>query len=209
MNKGYRFPAEYEPHEGTLLIWPERKGSWGIDPSDAEKCFATLIREILRSEDVWLLTSDQGRERVAHFFALPEGQKYGTTDHTGHQLHICQMETNDSWARDVGPTFLIHSDRSRRLAVNWSFNAWGGDFDGLYADWEKDDAVARRFAALLGDTVLDASPFVLEGGSIHSDGEGTLLVTETCLSSKGRNPALAKEEIEQHLKSYLNVEKVL
>ena len=209
MNKGYRFPAEYEPHEGTLLIWPERPGSWGIDPSDAENCFATLIRAILCSEDVWLLVSDQGRERVTRYFTMPEGQRFGTAYHTGHQLHICQMETNDSWARDTGPTFLIDSGCSRRLAVNWSFNAWGGDYDGLYADWAKDDAVAKSFAAILGDPVLDAAPFVLEGGSIHSDGEGTLLVTEACLCSGGRNPALTKAEIEQQLMRYLNVEKVL
>lgn len=210
LNKGYRFPAEYEPHAGTLLIWPERPGSWGIDPSDAERCFAELIRAILPSEDVWLLTSDRGRKRVSRYFDLRPGKPgVETAEFSGHQLHVAGMETDDSWARDVGPTFLVDSDRSKRLAVNWSFNAWGGEFDGLYADWAKDDAVAKSFAALLKDPVLDAAPFVLEGGSIHSDGEGTLLVTEACLCSGGRNPELTKEEIEQSLRNYLNVEKVL
>ena len=210
LNKDYRFPAEYEPHEGTLLVWPERPGSWGIDPSAAEICFAELIRRILPSEDVWLLVSGKGRERVGRFFDLPEDmQSSEAAEHSGHQLHICRMETDDSWARDIGPTFLVNADRSRRIAVNWSFNAWGGTFDGLYQDWAKDDAVAKQFAELLGDPVLDAAPFVLEGGSIHSDGEGTLLVTEACLCSGGRNPGLSREEIQQRLKAFLNVEKVL
>ena len=102
LNKGYRFPAEYEPHAGTLLIWPERPGSWGIDPKDAEKCFAELIRTILSSEDVWLLTSDRGKERMNRYFDLrQEGPGHGTTEYSRHQLHVIPMETDDSWARDV------------------------------------------------------------------------------------------------------------
>lgn len=96
-----------------------------------------------------------------------------------------------------------------RFAVNWRFNAWGGEYDGLYADWSKDALVAKRFASFLGDGVIDAEPFVLEGGSIHSDGEGTLMVTENCLLSPGRNPDMSKEEIENFLKKTLNAEKVL
>ena len=124
------------------------------------------------------------------------------------RLSLIEMETDDAWARDVGPTFVLAEDCTR-LAVNWRFNAWGGEVDGLYARWDKDDAAAKRFAAWLGDPVLDASPFVLEGGSIHTDGEGTLMVTESCLLSPGRNPQLDKAGIEAVLKKYLGVEKIL
>ena len=79
------------------------------------------------------------------------------------------------------------------------FNAWGGEVDGLYASWEKDDAAAEAICDALDYPVYDAGDFVLEGGSIHSDGEGTLLVTEACLLSPGRNPHLTKEEIEKKL----------
>jgi agmatine deiminase len=94
-------------------------------------------------------------------------------------------------------------------AVNWEFNAWGGTYDGLYAHWEKDNAFAKLFAEKFNYPIYDASPFVLEGGSIHSDGEGTVIVTDSCLMSLGRNPALSKDEIEQQLMKYLGAEKVL
>ena len=96
-----------------------------------------------------------------------------------------------------------------RSGVNWSFNAWGGEVDGLYASYEKDNAFAWNFCRKFEFDCYDAEPFVLEGGSIHSDGEGTLLVTESCLLSAGRNPSLTKEQIEEQLKCYLGVEKVL
>ena len=209
----FRFPAEFERHEATLLIWPERPGSWGKDPGKAEVSFAEMIRAILISEDVHLLVSGSALERVAEYFRLPETrllpEQTCTVSLTGHDLHVHIMDTDDSWARDTGPTWLVSGDRRRRLAVNWKFNAWGGTYDGLYANWERDDAVAGNVARLLGDPVRDASPFVLEGGSIHTDGEGTLLVTEACLLSKGRNPKLSKGEIEEKLKQTLGVEKIL
>ena len=202
-----RFPAEYEPHLGTLMIWPERPGSWGKDASGAEAAFTEIISELLKVEQVFLLVSPK---------ALPDArkkleEKLSETPEEAPgrraRLSLIEMETDDAWARDVGPTFVL--DNGIRLAVNWRFNAWGGEVDGLYARWDKDDAAAKRFAAWLGDEVLDADPFVLEGGSIHTDGEGTLMVTESCLLSPGRNPQLDKAGIEAVLKKYLGVEKIL
>ena len=222
-----RFPAEYEPHLGTLMIWPERPGSWGKDASGAEDAFTEIISELLKTEQVFLLVS--GKALPAAKKKLEE--KLSETPEAAPgmlaRLSLIEMETDDAWARDVGPTFVLAEGRSgghpagtdagsagggnsrTRLAVNWRFNAWGGEVDGLYASWDKDDAAAKRFAAWLGDPVLDASPFVLEGGSIHTDGEGTLMVTESCLLSAGRNPQLSKAEIEAVLKRYLGVEKIL
>ena len=80
---------------------------------------------------------------------------------------------------------------------------------GLYQDYEADDQVASRFAEALEMPVYDAKPFVLEGGAIHSDGQGTILVTESCLLSPGRNPHLSKEEIESTLLECLGAEKVI
>ena len=179
---GIRFPGEFEPHEGTLMVWPERPGSWGKDSSGAERAFTDIIEALLEVEKVWLIVSPKAAPAVRERFA---GQE---------RLTIIEAETDDSWARDIGPTFVF--SKEGRLAVNWSFNAWGGEVDGLYASWEKDDRLARTFAAAIGNEVLDAAPFVLEGGSIHTDGEGTLMVTESCLLSAGRNPSLTKAEIE-------------
>ncbi|MEE3456509.1 MAG: agmatine deiminase [Lachnospiraceae bacterium] len=192
---GIRFPGEFEPHEGTLMVWPERPGSWGKDPSGAERAFTDIIEALLEVEKVWLVVSPKAAPAVRERFA---GQE---------RLTFIEAETDDSWARDIGPTFVF--SKEGRLAVNWSFNAWGGEVDGLYASWEKDDRLARTFAAAIGNEVLDAAPFVLEGGSIHTDGEGTLMVTESCLLSAGRNPSLTKAEIEERLKTYLGVAKVL
>ena len=238
MKRNIRFPAEFEPHEGTLLIWPERPGSWGKDSSAAEEAFLSIIRELAKNEKVYLMVSPKAAPRVREAMA---GTEVCTIP---GNLVILAYETDDSWARDTGPTFVYAEDyfenandlpeeegipaflsravpqeaaqlqkadpnAPRRMAVNWCFNAWGGEVDGLYASWEKDDAVAKTLATYLGDEVLDASPFVLEGGSIHTDGEGTLLVTESCLLSAGRNPELNKEQIEEKLKEFLGVEKVL
>jgi agmatine deiminase len=118
-----------------------------------------------------------------------------------------QTPTDDAWARDIGPTFVTNGSETR--GISWRFNAWGGAFDGLYADWAKDDAAAEAFCRAIGADCYDAGEFVLEGGSICSDGEGTLLVTESCLLSAGRNPNLSKAQIEQKLRDYLGVQKIL
>ena len=134
---------------------------------------------------------------------LSEAQSY-----LGDKVIYLDIQTNDAWARDTGPTILLN-DKREKLAVDWSFNAWGGAVDGLYQDYEADDQVASRFAEVLEIPVYDAKPFVLEGGAIHSDGQGTILVTESCLLSPGRNPHMTKEEIENALLESLGTEKVI
>ncbi len=201
---GIRFPAEYEPHEGTLMVWPERPGSWGKDSSGAERAFTDIIEALIAVEKVWLVVSPGNAQAVREKLT----ERFEETEN----LVILEAETDDAWARDIGPTFVFSEtdgETAERKAVNWSFNAWGGEVDGLYASWDKDNRLAKTFAAFLGDEVLDAAPFVLEGGSIHTDGEGTLMVTESCLLSAGRNPELTKEEIEEKLKMFLGVQKVL
>jgi len=109
--------------------------------------------------------------------------------------------------RDIGPTFLTGPGGGRRGA-DWIFNAWGGEFDGLYSPWDADDAAAARILQIEGADRYRA-PFVLEGGAIHVDGEGTVLTTEECLLSPGRNPSLSREQIERLLCDWLGAEKVL
>lgn len=207
-----RFPGEFEPHHGTLMVWPHRPGSWGKDKSGAVNAFAEIIFEILKREEMYLVVPPSFKEeatncleeRILEEKLLGEDEK----ERIKSRFHLIPFETDDSWARDIGPTF-VKLDSGKRAAINWKFNAWGGEFDGLYASWDKDDALAKVFAERIGDPVIDAGNFVLEGGSIHTDGEGTLMVTESCLLSKGRNPKMTKQEIEDTLKKYLNVQKVL
>lgn len=178
------------------MIWPQRPGSWPYGAAAARKAFERIIRVIAESEHVFVAAGagciDSARQTL------------GETEN----VTILEMETDDAWARDIGPTFVRNTEGEVR-AVNWQFNAWGGDYNGLYASWEKDDAFAKAFARREGYAIYDAAPFVLEGGSIHSDGEGTLLVTETCLLSRGRNPHLTRQQIEDLLKCWLGAQKVI
>jgi agmatine deiminase len=117
------------------------------------------------------------------------------------------MSTNDAWMRDVGPTFVANAAGEVR-GVDWIFNAWGGLGGGLYFPWDQDDLVARKVLEIEGRDRYRA-PFVLEGGSIHVDGEGTLLTTEECLLDPNRNPHLDKGQIEILLHEYLGVTSVI
>ena len=190
---GFYMPGEFEPQDGVILIWPKRPGSWPYEAKEAGKVFAEIANKLAETEKVYMLTEPE-TEAVARELLC-------------ENVEILTIPTDDAWARDVGPTFVTDGKEVR--GINWSFNAWGGTYDGLYQDWQKDDNVAEEFCKQTGYDYYDAAPFVLEGGSIHSDGEGTLLVTEACLLSHGRNPHLTKEEIEKKLCEYLGAEKVI
>lgn len=135
-------------------------------------------------------------------------RELGTEKAEAGNVTLLEMESDDAWARDVGPTFVIN-ETGGRVGINWEFNAWGGSVDGLYSCWDKDDLVASEFCKMLQNEVFDAHPFVLEGGSIHSDGEGTILTTEVCLLSPGRNPHMSKDEIAEMLCATLGAEKII
>ncbi len=192
--KKWRMPAEYEPHQGTLMIWPVRPGSWPHDGVAAKRAFCNVIAALLPHETVYLLTDAAHRAEAAQM--LPQG------------VQILEIESDDAWARDVGPTFVL-DEQGALTGIDWQFNAWGGDVDGLYPHWERDDAVAAQFCRAIGAPIYDAHPFILEGGSIHSDGAGTLMTTEACLLSAGRNAAMTKAEISETLCSLLGGEKVI
>ena len=194
-----RFPAEFEKHKGTLMIWPVRPGSWGKDPSRAQKAFVEIFKAILESEDLYVLFgNDEPEETITKLKEIFKDTK--------GDFHPLRIDSDDSWARDVGPTFVFDK---KLKGIDWEFNAWGGDFDGLYKDYQNDDKVASKFCKAIGTDTIDHHGFVLEGGSIHSDGEGTLMVTESCLLSKGRNPSMTKEQIEDYLCNALGASKVL
>lgn len=191
----FYMPAEYAPHAGTVMIWPVRPGSWPHGGTEAKKVFTEIANAISESEKLWMLADEEHISEVQAAFAGNEN------------VIPLVIPTDDAWARDVGPTCVVNGDKVR--GIDWKFNAWGGDYDGLYANWEKDDAAAAAICEALGMDIYDAHPFVLEGGSIHTDGEGTVIVTEACLLSKGRNPDLTKTQIEEKLLEYLGAKKVI
>ncbi len=214
---GFYMPSEFSKHDGTIMIYPTRAGSWGKDRSGALHSFASVFIEIIKRENLYLLTDKEHFGEAKDFmdevitdFVQRTGQDT-LSDVLENRCLILPIESDDSWARDVGPTFVVKDNGAlpEIRGINWSFNAWGGEVDGLYASWDKDDKVAEKFCDMIEVPFFDAAPFVLEGGSIHCDGEGTVMVTETCLLSQGRNPKLTRKQIEDKLKEYLNVQKVL
>lgn len=190
---GFHMPGEFEAQDGCMMIWPKRPGSWPFGANAACEVFAKIANTLAETEKVYMLMEDADEEKAKTLLS--------------EQVQMLKIPTDDAWARDTGPTFVTDGKVVR--GVNWRFNAWGGTFDGLYRNWEQDDKVAAEFCRQTGYDYYDAAPFVLEGGSIHSDGEGTVIVTEACLLSKGRNPELTRQEIEEKLKEYLGAEKII
>ena len=185
-----------EQHCKNSHTTPEALRQRYRDEAESRVRVMLAARAIAESETVWMLAGPADAGAVQAEFAGDEN------------IHVLTIETDDAWARDVGPTCVV-DDHGTVRGVDWQFNAWGGMVDGLYAHWEKDNAAARAICAALGMDCYDAQHFVLEGGSIHSDGEGTILATEACLLSRGRNPELSRAEIEQELKNYLGAQKIV
>ncbi|KAJ4823566.1 hypothetical protein Tsubulata_029681 [Turnera subulata] len=198
---GYRMPAEWEPHSQTWMGWPERPDNWRDNAVHAQRVFVKVATAISKFEPVTVCASPSQWENARS--QLPE------------HIRVIEMSMNDSWFRDTGPTFVIRKGASTPggpehnvAGIDWNFNSWGGFDDGCYQDWSLDLLVARK---ILETEKLPRFPngMILEGGSIHVDGEGTCLTTEECLLNKNRNPDLSKEQIEVILKTYLGVQKFI
>lgn len=190
---GYRMPAEWAHHTGCWLVWPERPDNWRRGGKPAQAAFTAVASAIAETEPVTV--------------AVSAAQFDNARGHLPDQVRVVEMSNDDSWMRDIGPTFVVNDEGDVR-GVDWEFNAWGGLVDGLYFPWARDDEVARKTCEIEG---IDRyrTGFVLEGGSIDVDGEGTVLVTAECLLSEGRNPDLSQEEITQRLCDYLGVTTVI
>ena len=192
---GFRMPAEWEPHAQTWLLWPERPDNWRLGAKPAQAAFAAVVRAIARFEPVTVGVSaaqyENARARLAH-----------------GDIRVVELSCDDAWVRDSGPTFVVDGHGEVR-GVDWTFNAWGGFEGGLYAPWNRDDQVAGKILEIERCARYRAEGFVLEGGAIHVDGEGTLLTTEECLLNPNRNPQLSRGEIEAVLHAHLAVDKVI
>lgn len=191
----YRMPGEFEAHRGTYMLWPERPDNWRNGAKNAQKAFVKVAKAIAEFEPITVGVSDEQFANARHL--LPA------------QVTVVELSNNDSWIRDCGATFVKNDHQATIRAVDWTFNAWGGLVDGLYFPWDKDDRIAQKMAEFERTDRYRLSDFVLEGGSIHVDGQGTLITTEECLLSQGRNANLTKKQIEDRLKQYLSVEKII
>jgi agmatine deiminase len=186
---GFHMPGEFGPHDGCWMAWPERPDNWRLGAGPAQEAFAAVAAAIVVSEPVTMTASPAQLER-ARSLLLPS-------------VRVVELDSDDAWMRDIGPSFVVDGAGGRR-GVDWRFNAWGE----IYSPWDRDERVA---AGVLGIEGADRyrAPLVLEGGSIHVDGEGTVLTTEECLLNPNRNPELSRERIERALLDYLGAEKVV
>ncbi|XP_044476293.1 agmatine deiminase [Mangifera indica] len=193
---GYRMPAEWEPHSQCWMGWPERPDNWRNNAVHAQKVFAEVATAISKFEPVTVCANAAQWENARS--QLP------------HNIRVTEMSMNDSWFRDTGPTIVVTSNATvpRVAGIDWNFNSWGGVDDGCYKDWSLDLLVAQKILAIERLPRFPQS-LILEGGSIHVDGEGTCLTTEECLLNKNRNPHLSKVQIEDELKAYLGVKKIM
>jgi agmatine deiminase len=185
-------PAEWEAREGTLMAWPVRDEAWLGGLAEARDGFVEVANAISEFERV-VMIARPGVDADGYACAADARKRLSSS------IEIWELPHDDSWLRDNGPTFLLDG-AGNRAAVNWRFNAWGEK----YRPYDADDRLAPLILERLGVRRYDA-PLVLEGGSIHVDGAGTLLTTEECLLAANRNPGLSQAEIESLLREYLGV----
>jgi agmatine deiminase len=173
------------------MAWPCRDEVWGEQMDAARTAYADVARAIADFEPVTLVCNPSDVAEAS------------LTLGNGTAIDVVSMEIDDSWLRDSGPTFLL--DRNGHLAgAHWRFNAWGQK----YQPYSRDAVVAKRILKHVGARRFRA-PFVLEGGAIHVDGEGTVLTTEQCLLNPNRNPDITKAQVEQNLRDWLGVSAVI
>ena len=186
-----RWPAEWEPHERTIMGWPCRARLWGEHLEDARADYAAVANAVAAFEPVTMI-ANPGAEAAQARQALSA------------DIEVVELPLDDSWLRDTGPIYVTDADGRSRTAVHWRFNAWGEKFP----PWDRDAAVGGAIAAHLGDPVHEVD-MVLEGGAVLSDGAGTILTTEQCLLAPNRNPTLTRAEIETTVLSELGAERMV
>lgn len=160
---GFRMPGEFEAQDQIFMIWPERPDNWRDGAKPVQIAFTNVAKAISRFTPVTMLVSQSQYQNAR--YQLPA------------DVRVLEVSNNDSWVRDCGPSFVIN-DKGELRANDWTFNAWGGLVDGLYFPWDQDDLVAQKVCELERVDSYRTDDFVLEGGSFHVDGQGTVLTTE-------------------------------
>jgi agmatine deiminase len=188
--EGYWMPAEYDRHEATWILWPERPDNWRDGGRPAQEAVLKVAAALSHFELVNLGISPENFDDVR--------------DTVPPAVQPASIEYDDVWVRDIGPTFLVSEQPDTLRSIQWRFNAWGG----LYHPYAKDVTVPREISSdAFGREMRDryAAPIVLEGGAIHVDGQGTVLLTEECVLNANRNPGMTREQAEAILREYLGV----
>ncbi len=198
--RGYRMPAEWEPHAATWLSWPRREGISFPGKGAYDKAMpalAKMVHALADSDPVNINVCDAAHEADVRKILTKIGAKHGHV--TFHHI-----PTNEPWCRDHGPIFLTRKDEPKQLVLDWDYNAWGFK----YPPFDDDDYVPTAIAQKLGLPV-EYPGMIFEGGSIDVNGTGVLLTTRSCLLNPNRNPEMTQHDIEQKLRDFLGVREVI
>ena len=199
------FPAEWHPQSAIQLTWPHEKTDWAPILDEVTECFVAISHEIVKRQNLLIVCADEAEVR----------RQLGNVNY--NNIIFREMPTNDTWARDHGGiTILVTGDNTncdtdnnlKPIIYDFIFNGWGMKFAANY-----DNLITRtlyKTGAFSKNTeVVNMQPFVLEGGSLETDGQGTLKTTVECLASANRNEYLNKEQLEYHLKDLFGLKRIL
>ena len=191
----HRLPAEWEPQDAILLVWPHKNTGWGERLEELEQLYEALVSVICDYADVVIAISEP---QIASVRSRLEAMEIPLD-----YVYFYPVDTNDTWVRDSGP-ITVETDTGMKL-LDFKFNAWGSKYS-----FDLDDDISKKMFAqgAFPSASFESIEFVLEGGSIESDGKGTLLTTSSCLLNKNRNPLLTKDDIENKLKEFFGAQKI-
>ena len=194
---GYHFPAEFEPHEATWLSWPHKEESWPGKIETIYSPYAKFVKAISVHEKVRINVNDEEMKSFAEDVLSDENVNM-------QQVEFFFHPTNDAWCRDHGPAFIINPKKKEKAIVDWGYNAWGNK----YPPYDLDDVIPTLIGKHFNLPVFHPN-IIMEGGSVEFNGKGTLLTSKSCLLNPNRNPQLSQKQIENYLREYYGVEKIL
>ncbi|MFW5488285.1 MAG: agmatine deiminase family protein [Desulfovibrio sp.] len=182
-------PAEWAPHSRCWMAWPRLVELWGAGMQETRTAYSAVAQAVAGFEEVVMLAHPDDLAQAAEM--------------CGNSVKVVPSRVEDAWTRDSGPTFVVN-DRGEVAGIDWMFNGWGH----FYAPKTNDESMALDILAR-EDIRRYVAPFILEGGSIHVDGEGTLITTEQCLLDPARNIGLTKRDFEELFAAYLGIRQVI
>lgn len=199
----FALPAEWEPQSAIMLTWPHGGTDWKPYLRQITNTYLQLADIITRYEDLLVVTPILESTQRMLAEKLSEGQM--------NRVHLYEMDTNDTWARDHGPISMVSRGRHNSHVIpihllDFKFNGWGEKFD-----WKKDNAINLQlyYQGAFNAALENHQGFVLEGGSIESDGKGTLFTTSQCLLAPHRNQPFTRENIDSQLRNFFQVRNVV
>ncbi len=191
---GYTMPAEWEPHEGTWLIWPHNDTHAGSQ-LHLEHLWLEMTAALCEQETVHIIVPDECRREHLHH----QLTYYGLVD---RDLEVYIIANDDVWVRDCGPIFLVN-DQGELAVTAWNFNGWGERYP-----FQKDRLVPAAVADKLSLPLFTA-PIILEGGAVEVNGHGTLIATRSSIINPNRNPGKDQEKIEAAIQDYLGIKHII